>query len=62
VQNNPPAPPQDQAAQAQHQPSPDQPQGSQLPRTASRLPLVGVAGLFSVTMGIFVRYQRAKAR
>jgi hypothetical protein len=33
-----------------------------LPSTASRLPLIGVAGLFSVTMGIFVRYQRAKAR
>ena len=64
AQNNTPAPPQDQAAQsqsAQNQPA-DTQQTSQLPRTASRLPLVGVAGLFSVTMGIFVRYQRAKAR
>jgi hypothetical protein len=40
----------------------NQPQASQLPRTASRLPLLGVAGLFSVTMGIFVRYQRSKSR
>ncbi len=72
AQNNPPAPPQTQAAPAQNQPpqsqgserqpSESQAQASQLPRTASRLPLVGVAGLFSVSMGIFVRYQRAKAR
>jgi hypothetical protein len=40
----------------------NQPQASQLPPTASRLPLIGVAGLFSVTMGIFVRYQRSKSR
>jgi len=56
-----------QTATAQSQPAQDQaPQNhwkaSQLPRTASRLPLVGVAGLFSVSMGIFVRYQRAKAK
>jgi len=62
AQNNPPAPPQDQAAQSQPAPAQDQAQTSQLPRTASKLPLLGVAGLFSVTMGIFVRYQRAKAR
>lgn len=67
AQNNPPAPAQDQEAPSQVQASssqsePSPAQASQLPRTASRLPLVGVAGLFSVTMGIFVRYQRAKAR
>ncbi len=33
-----------------------------LPQTASKLPMVGLAGLFSVSMGIFVRYQRAKSR
>jgi hypothetical protein len=33
-----------------------------LPKTASKLPLFGVLGLFSVSMGLFVRYQRAKAR
>ncbi len=69
AQNNPPAPPQDQASQStsqtdatQSQPAQNKTQASQLPRTASKLPLVGVAGLFSVSMGIFVRYQRAKAR
>jgi len=51
-----------QTASAQNQPAQDQSSASQLPRTASRLPLVGVAGLFSVSMGIFVRYQRAKAK
>jgi len=69
AQNNPPpapqAQPQDQSSNAtatQSTPAQNQPQASQLPCTASRLPLVGVAGLFSVSMGIFVRYQRAKAR
>jgi len=63
AQNTPPDAPQDQAdANSQTQPPQDQAQGSQLPRTASKLPLLGVAGLFSVSMGIFVRYQRAKAR
>ena len=33
-----------------------------LPKTASRLPLLGVLGLFTISMGIFVRYQRAKAK
>jgi hypothetical protein len=33
---------------------------AQLPKTASRLPLLGVLGFFSVTMGLFVRYQRSK--
>jgi hypothetical protein len=46
----------------QNAPAQSQPQASQLPRTASRLPLVGVAGLFSVSMGIFVRYQRSRAK
>jgi len=31
-----------------------------LPKTASRLPLLGVLGFFSITMGLFVRHQRAK--
>jgi hypothetical protein len=63
AQNTTPAPPQDQAAQSQPaQKAPADNSQSQLPRTASKLPLLGVAGLFSVTMGIFVRYQRAKAR
>lgn len=31
-----------------------------LPKTASRLPLLGVLGFFSISMGLFVRYQRAK--
>jgi hypothetical protein len=34
----------------------------QLPQTASKLPLIGVLGFFSVSMGIFVRYQRAKTK
>jgi hypothetical protein len=46
---------------SQAEPAQNQPQ-AQLPRTASKLPLVGIAGLFSVSMGIFVRYQRAKAK
>ena len=69
AQNTAPTSPQDQAADAnaqshpaQNPPAQDQAQTSQLPRTASKLPLVGVAGLFSISMGIFVRYQRAKAR
>ena len=33
---------------------------ARLPKTASRLPLLGVLGFFSVSMGLFVRYQRAK--
>jgi hypothetical protein len=32
-----------------------------LPKTASRLPLLGVLGFFSISMGLFVRYQREKA-
>jgi hypothetical protein len=40
----------------------NQPQAKLLPGTASRLPLVGIAGLFSVSLGIFVRYQRSKAK
>jgi hypothetical protein len=48
--------------QAQASEAANQPQAAELPRTASRLPLLGVAGLFSVSMGLFVRYQRAKAR
>lgn len=32
----------------------------QLPKTASRLPLIGILGFFSISMGFFVRYQRAK--
>ena len=52
----------DRLSNAASAPAQNQQQTSQLPRTASRLPLVGVAGLFSVSLGIFVRYQRAKAR
>lgn len=33
----------------------------QLPKTASRLPLIGILGFFSISMGLFVRYQREKA-
>jgi len=33
---------------------------AKLPKTASRLPLLGVLGFFSISMGLFVRYQRAK--
>ncbi|MGZ4814864.1 MAG: hypothetical protein ACXVZV_05625 [Terriglobales bacterium] len=36
-------------------------QNARLPKTASRLPLLGVLGFVSVSMGLFVRYQRAKA-
>jgi len=32
-----------------------------LPKTASRLPLIGVLGFFSISMGLFVRYQREKS-
>ena len=35
-------------------------QNATLPKTASRLPLLGVLGFFSISMGLFVRYQRAK--
>lgn len=35
---------------------------NELPHSASRLPLLGVLGLFTVTMGIFVRYQRQKTK
>lgn len=56
-------------AQNQTPPSPTVPEdkaqeknSGQLPRTASKLPLVGVAGLFSISMGIFVRYQRSRAK
>jgi hypothetical protein len=66
AQNNPQSAPLAQVQSTQGQgeaPSDqDQPQAGQLPRTASRLPLLGVAGLFSVTMGIFVRYQRSKSK
>ncbi len=40
--------------------SPDTNDAKQLPHTASRLPLVGLAGLFTVTVGMFVRHQRTK--
>jgi hypothetical protein len=36
------------------------PHGRTLPKTASRLPLIGVLGFFSISMGLFVRYQRGK--
>jgi hypothetical protein len=51
-----------QASNSQAQPSNDKAKGSQLPGTASKLPLIGVLGLFTVCAGIFVRYQRARAR
>ncbi len=35
--------------------------GKELPKTASRLPLIGVLGFFSISMGLFVRYQREKS-
>ena len=35
-------------------------QSRTLPKTASRLPLLGVLGFVSISMGLFVRYQRAK--
>jgi hypothetical protein len=35
---------------------------TQLPQTASKLPLMGALGFFSVSMGIFVRYQRSKTK
>lgn len=35
-------------------------QNGTLPKTATRLPLLGVLGFFSISMGLFVRYQRAK--
>jgi len=66
--NNPPngAVPQssnDQNAGAANQTSDNNAQASaqQLPKTASRLPLIGVLGFFSISMGLFVRYQREKA-
>lgn len=34
---------------------------AELPKTASRLPLIGVLGFFSISMGLFVRHQRAKS-
>jgi hypothetical protein len=66
AQNNPQNAPlaQSQAdnSSKQNTPAETQPQAKQLPHTASRLPIVGLAGLFSVSMGIFVRYQRSKAK
>jgi hypothetical protein len=50
---------------AWREPGTDPEQGAsenQLPGASSRLPLIGVAGLVSISMGLFVRYQRAKAR
>jgi len=35
-------------------------QNASLPKTASRLPLLGVLGFFSIALGMFVRHQRAK--
>ena len=61
-QNAPLAQSQSDNSAVQNAPAENQAQAKQLPHTASRLPLIGVAGLFSVTMGIFVRYQRAKAK
>ena len=67
AQSSPPANPADQnnAAQANPSAGPFGNNGAnaqKLPKTASRLPLLGVLGLFTVTIGIFVRYQRAKAK
>jgi hypothetical protein len=61
-QNAPLAQSQSNNPSNQNPPAQNQPQAPQLPRTASKLPLVGLAGLFSVSMGIFVRYQRSKAK
>lgn len=36
------------------------PRANRLPQTATRLPLLGVLGLFTICAGIFVRYQRAR--
>lgn len=36
------------------------PRANRLPQTATRLPLIGVLGLFTICAGIFVRYQRAR--
>ena len=65
AQNNPQNAPlaQDQSYSSSKQATDENPtQAQELPRTASKLPIVGLAGLFSVSMGIFVRYQRAKAK
>jgi hypothetical protein len=58
-----------QAAQAPHpepfkseSPAANKSSASMLPHAASRLPMLGFAGLVSITMGLFVRYQRSKAR
>jgi hypothetical protein len=56
AQNNQPAPfsqPSSNSASSQNE---------ELPQTASRLPLIGVLGLFTVCAGMFVRYQRARSR
>lgn len=38
------------------------PRTNRLPQTATRLPLLGVLGLFTICAGFFVRHQRARAR
>ena len=53
AQNNPPANPADENAATTK---------AELPRAASRLPLMGVLGFMTVVAGIFVRYQRARPR
>jgi hypothetical protein len=50
-----------QSSAGQNQPQ-DNAASGELPRTSSRLPLVGVLGLVTVCAGFFVRYQRDKAR
>ena len=65
AQNNQPPIPQYQNAASQsdaNAPVQNDAQAAQLPHTASKLPLVGVMGLFTICAGFFVRYQRAKAR
>ncbi|HET9697972.1 MAG TPA: hypothetical protein VFP40_13960 [Terriglobales bacterium] len=65
AQNNQPPIPQDQNAASQSDttaPAQNENQAAQLPHTASKLPLIGVLGLFTVCMGFFVRYQREREK
>jgi len=60
AQNNPAnagIPQQDNQASSSNS---DHASATTLPKTASRLPLLGVLGFFTVAMGLFVRYQRGK--